>query len=291
MSRSERVEQILSHVLPSIAQHRELIHSTDQQQQPFILGLTGLQGCGKSTLAADIVASLNEQHQCRAIEISLDDFYLTHAERQDLRQGSVNALLRVRGQPGTHDCVLARNTLKQFSDREDKTDRDIVLPIFDKSLFNGDGDRLPETQWRVVSPQPSLQVLVFEGWCIGFRPLSEAEVEAKWKRAKEKRAAAHEPREIKTTPEQDFSTTTLASHRLEDLLRVNESLMEYCNDFMGPQHFDLLIHLDTDDLINVYRWRMEQEHMMMKKVGSGMSDSQVVAFGKSFVTGMSCALS
>jgi D-glycerate 3-kinase len=28
--------------------------------------------------------------------------------------------------------------------------------------------------------------------------------------------------------------------------------------FMGPQHFDYLVHLDTDDLVNVYEWRIQQ---------------------------------
>jgi D-glycerate 3-kinase len=278
MSRVERTNQILAHILPSIAKHQEL--QEGGQHLPFILGLTGLQGSGKSTLATDIVNALNEHHGYRAIEISLDDFYLTHAERQSLQKREGNALLKVRGQPGTHDIGLATTVLSQFSNPV-KNDK-IFLPVFDKSLFDGDGDRAPRSQWRFLDPEPPIQVVIFEGWCVGFLPLSEDEVEAKWKEAKSQGAALGQSDSHKDGPiEQKFSTTTLADHKLDDLLFVNARLGEYCESFMGPQHVDYLVHLDTLDLANVYRWRMEQEHMLRKVKGRGMTDSQVADFGKS----------
>jgi len=280
MSRVERTDQILTRILPSIAKHHE-----KGQHRPFILGLTGLQGSGKSTLATDIVNALNEVHSYRAVEISLDDFYLTHGERQNLRSGegrSENALLKVRGQPGTHDVDLAKKVLAQFSDSGKNEGNEIFLPVFDKSLFDGDGDRTPRSQWRFLNSEPLIQVVIFEGWCAGFRPLSEEEVETKWKEAKKQRAALEQSNQEKDGPiEQKFSTTTLADHELNDLLFVNSRLGDYCETFMGPQHFDYLVHLDTMDLANVYRWRMEQEHMLRKVKGRGMTDSQVVDFGKS----------
>jgi D-glycerate 3-kinase len=285
MSRAERTDKILSRVLPSIRKHQELLREQGQQR-PFILALTGLQGCGKSTLATDIVNELNEKYNCRSIEVSLDDFYLTHAERQKLRTTENgepgNALLKTRGQPGTHDCVLARTILDQFSARQEDAKKSegaaITLPIFDKSLFNGDGDRLPREQWRVLGSETPIEVLVFEGWCVGFQPLSKEAVNAKWMEAKNQCTAGGDIE--KPAAEQNFSTTTLANHKLDDLLFVNSCLEAYCEDFMGPQHFDFLIHLDTTDLVNVYRWRMEQEHMLKKVKGTGMTDDQVIAFGK-----------
>jgi D-glycerate 3-kinase len=47
---------------------------------------------------------------------------------------------------------------------------------------------------------------------------------------------------------------------------------------MGPRNFDFFIHIDTDDLSNVYTWRLQQEHKMVEVKGSGMSDGQVRAF-------------
>ena len=79
------------------------------------------------------------------------------------------------------------------------------------------------------------------------------------------------------------STETLALHRLEDLIQVNNSLRRYCEVFMGPQHFDMLVHLDTDDLVNVYRWRMQQEELLVKAKGTGMTREQVVEFIKGYM--------
>lgn len=47
---------------------------------------------------------------------------------------------------------------------------------------------------------------------------------------------------------------------------------------MGPQHFDFFIHIDTEDLKNVYSWRLEQESKLRVERGEGMSDEQVRAF-------------
>lgn len=280
MSRVERTHNILEHILPSIKAH--LSSQQDVKScRPFILGLTGLQGCGKSTLASDLVAALNNTHKFNAVEISLDDFYLPHAERQQLRKAHPNnKLLRVRGQPGTHDTKLARWFFDQFSDKEGKT---IEVPFFDKSLFSGDGDRVPKDQWRTLSRDPPIDIVVFEGWCVGFQPLSIQELEKKWVAAKESRGARREASGVSKGEEgieARFSTTTLADHGLEDLTFVNDQLGQYCAQFMGPKDFDFMVHLDTDDLVNVYTWRMEQERVLRKVKGTGMTDDQVVDFGE-----------
>src|SRR5687767_10663938 len=84
---------------------RRVAHS----HQALLVGVSGCQGSGKTTLASLLVLMLRELLGLRAINLSIDDFYLTHAERQTLSR-SVHPLLATRGVPGTHDVQLALDT-------------------------------------------------------------------------------------------------------------------------------------------------------------------------------------
>src|ERR1700754_1457487 len=112
---------------------------------PFLLGVSGLQGSGKSTLAAALIDAARERGWS-AVTLSLDDVYLTRAERESLG-GEVHPLLRTRGVPGTHDLALLASTL----DALDKAapERPVSIPRFDK----GQDERYASTLWPEV-PQP-----------------------------------------------------------------------------------------------------------------------------------------
>lgn len=223
---------------------------------------------------------LNHEHSINAIEVSLDDFYLPHTEQVALRKQHPSFdLLKNRGQPSTHDTALAKSFFYQFLD--EKPTEDLWVPSFDKSCFDGDGDRVPRSEWRTLSKDESVDVLIFEGWCVGFRPLPEDYVLKKWQKATITQDARSADLRSPSGVEAQFSTTTLAKHSKEELLFINSALADYVHSFMGPQHFDFMVHLDTQDLKNVYTWRMEQEHALRKAKGSGMSDQQVVNFGQS----------
>jgi D-glycerate 3-kinase len=152
---------------------------------------------------------------------------------------------------GTHDMVLARELFLAL-----KTGAETTIPQYDKSAFNGQGDRVPPSQWASVNGpgQPKAQVIIFEGWCVGFRALSSAEVEAK-----------------KSQP----GTITLYKHRLEDLLFVNEKLKAY--DVM-TDCFDAFIHIDAEETGFVYDWRQQQEAALRRDKGTGMSEEEVNKF-------------
>jgi len=62
----------------------------------------------------------------------------------------------------------------------------VKIPSYDKSAFSGAGDRRPEAEWETVNAddQPPVEVVVFEGWCVGFRALSLNDVERRWEDAK-----------------------------------------------------------------------------------------------------------
>lgn len=155
---------------------------------------------------------------------------------------------------GTHDMQLAQELFTALC-----TQQPTLIPSYDKSAFSGAGDRVPPSQWTSINQpsQPKIQVIIFEGWCVGFRSLSPAQVEAKYA------AAATDPK------------STLPKHKLEHLLFINSKLKEY--DIMTDT-FDAFIHIDAQETGYVYKWRLEQEEALRRDKGTGMSDEQVVKF-------------
>ena len=129
----------------------------------LIVGLCGAQGSGKSTLAMALAARLERAGFAAAV-LSLDDFYLTSAQRQELAR-RVNPLLATRGVPGTHDVALGMATLDALARGEA-----VPLPRFDK----GRDDRAPRSDWPLAPA--GTQVLLLEGWCVGARPQAVAEL-------------------------------------------------------------------------------------------------------------------
>ncbi|NZA28323.1 kinase [Luteimonas sp. SJ-92] len=118
-----------------------------------IYGISGLQGTGKSTLAAQLVRAAAARG-LRAATVSLDDFYLDRPARQALGR-RVHPLLATRGPPGTHDLPLALRTLDAL-----RAGVPTRLPGFDKL-----GDRrLALAQWPRIE---GIELAVFEGWFLG----------------------------------------------------------------------------------------------------------------------------
>lgn len=124
-----------------------------------VQAVSGLQGTGKSTLAAQLVAAARERG-VRALALSVDDFYLGRRER--LRLGrTVHPLCATRGPPGTHDVPLACEVLDALSARVP-----CRLPRFDKIADR----RLPPSRWPVAR---GVDLVVFEGWFLEVPPQPE----------------------------------------------------------------------------------------------------------------------
>lgn len=209
-----------------------------------------MQGAGKTTLVSALATTLQEKG-LETLVCSIDDLYLRHEEQVALAQEhSLNPLVQHRGEPGTHDMALAAQLFTAL-----KEGKETKIPQYDKSAYSGQGDRVPIEQWQTInSPsQPKIQVIIFEGWCVGFRALSPEQVKAK----------------------QQAPSTTLHTHRIEDLLFVNEKLKGY--DIM-TDCFDAFIHIDAEKTNFVYEWRLQQEAALRRKKGSGMSDEKVREF-------------
>ncbi len=134
---------------------------------PRRVGLAGGQGTGKSTLAG-LLEQACDAVDLRACVLSLDDFYLTQAERRALGQ-RVHPLLVTRGPPGTHDmarCLAAVEALAATGSPAGgaASGEPLAVPIFDKGLDDRVGLR---------SLQGPFDVVVLEGWCVGARAASE----------------------------------------------------------------------------------------------------------------------
>jgi D-glycerate 3-kinase len=128
------------------------------EDRTLVLGLNGAQGTGKSMLARLLVRLLQRLHGMRAAVVSLDDLYLTAAERMR-RAEAIHPLLVTRGVPGTHDVGLGLRTIRAL-----REGGPLSIPRFDKAR----DDRMPVSQWpRWEGP---CDVLIFEGWCVGARP-------------------------------------------------------------------------------------------------------------------------
>ncbi|MBA4228102.1 MAG: kinase [Hyphomonas sp.] len=122
-----------------------------------LLFLSGAQGSGKSTALRQAVSMLPEP----VAKASLDDFYLTQAERAELAR-RISPLLATRGPPGTHDLALLRETVARLRAATDTSET--VIPAFDKLA----DDRAAHETWPRFSGRPA--AIVIEGWMMGALP-------------------------------------------------------------------------------------------------------------------------
>ena len=213
----------------------------------LLVALNGSQGSGKSTLCAYLRSALEAEHACSCIELSLDDFYLTRAEREALA-ANVHPLLLTRGVPGTHDVELLEKTLDALVNPEAGT---VMVPRFSKA----NDDREPPEAWsRKAAP---VDVVLLEGWCVGARSQSPA--------------ALRDPiNELE---------------RLEDTEARWRSYADEClRKFYEPLYsrFDYWIMLAAPGFDQVLRWRTEQEDKLRQaRGGKGcglMDDAQLRRF-------------
>jgi len=197
------------------------------------------------------------------VVLSIDDLYLPRAQQQALAESNPdNPLVQHRGVPSTHDIAIGNALFEALSNRESN----LKIPSYDKSQFNGAGDRRPENEWDVVNVpgRPPVEVVIFEGWCVGFRALSSEELRTSWLGAKEQADA----------PQSQYNGR-LGRLQWEHVEFVNNKLRAY--DVL-TNRLNALIHIDASNLQFVYDWRLEQEAAMRAAKGTGMTDEQVRAF-------------
>ena len=211
--------------------------------RPFIQGILGGQGTGKTTLAKILVLVLDKLGY-KTISFSIDDIYKTYAERQLLQRQ--DSRLIWRGPPGTHDVSLGIEVLDKLREsKSENSDGLIAIPRFNKSLFNGAGDRVePE----IVS---KVDIILFEGWFVGVRPVEDKVFDM----------AKLLP--IITEADRKFARD------------MNKNLMQYLPLW---ERLDSLIILYPTDYRFSKKWRKEAEKQMIALGKSGMRDDEIERF-------------
>lgn len=132
----------------------------------LVVGICGAQGSGKTRLAAGLSQDL-QALGLRVCCLSLDDLYLRRRERLQLA-ATIHPLLATRGVPGTHDVAMGTALLAQLKCLP--VGAALALPRFDKAR---DDRALSADADTVTGP---LDVILFEGWCVGLPPQCEAEL-------------------------------------------------------------------------------------------------------------------
>ncbi|TCK05708.1 hypothetical protein [Marinobacterium mangrovicola] len=209
-----------------------LVERQRGQSKPLVVGINGAQGAGKSTLFNLIEVILEEGFGLRVIGFSIDDLYRTRAEREELGR-EVHPLMETRGVPGTHDVALGIELLESLLHAG--PDTLTKIPVFDKSI----DDRCPPTVWQEwLGP---VDVIVFEGWCVGAEPQTEAEL-----------AQAVNSLEADEDPDGVWRRYVNAQ-----LAGPYQQLFEY---------LDLVLMLKVPSMQAVYQWRAQQEEKLAERV-------------------------
>jgi D-glycerate 3-kinase len=195
---------------------------------PLFVALQGPQGSGKTHLTRSLVSILSlPPHSLRLAVLSVDDLYLTHDSLVNLASSNPeNRLWKGRGQPGTHDVKLGAEVLAGLHEINTQTGNSgsasqtqVVLPSFDKSKFAGEGDRASEG----IVVNPPIDVVIFEGWCVGFYPLTRDELDTKWESV---RAEAEGDRG-------SIIGRAMDGVKKEDIEAANEALRGYVKGWYG----------------------------------------------------------
>lgn len=210
-----------------------------------VYAITGVQGCGKSTLAAQ-VAALARQRGITVAVLSIDDFYLGRRERLQLGR-DVHPLLATRGPPGTHDVALACDVIDRLRDGVPTR-----VPRFDKIA----DQRLPPSRWHVMR---AVDLVVFEGWFLKApaQPVTEL----------------HAP--VNALERDEDSEGTWRAH-------CNESLRSDYPALWSRLDRMLVLQAPHFDVVPAWRWQQEQALQAANPGRRAMDRPQVERFVQLF---------
>ena len=227
--------------MAEIYQRRTQVEPVMQNALPWVVGLQGTQGSGKSTVCLFIKVLLEECFDLNVVILSIDDFYKTRQERMTLSK-TIHPLLVTRGVPGTHDIDLAMETLNKLSKLNNG--QSCSVPSFNK-IFD---DRSNKTEWPVIKNK--VNIILFEGWCMGI-PYQE------------KSALDNPINELEKFEDSNVQWRLFVNNQLKN---------EYRNLF---RKLDDLIVLQAPSFKCVYQWRLLQETKLARQTEMSKSGKQM----------------
>ena len=228
-----REDWIWGLALPLLSQAYIFKHKFSDRK---IIGISALPGTGKTTLGKWLEA-ISLKLNFKVCVISIDDFYLPYGEMKlAIKNNPWNVS---RGFPGSHSVLLMRETLLNWKD-----DGHLKVPVFDKSLRNGLGDR---SHWRTDHPD----LLILEGWFLGVKPL---------------------PNDF---DDYTLITPSLTSHESSYRLNIQKNLKEYLEIW---NLIDNIWQLKPLKFEYMNLWKSNQENEMFIKKGKALKDLQLSNF-------------
>tara|TARA_B100000886_G_scaffold49534_1_gene30544 strand:- start:611 stop:1555 length:945 start_codon:yes stop_codon:yes gene_type:complete len=201
-----------------------------------IIGISALPGTGKTTLGKWLeTISLNLNFKIAVI--SIDDFYLPSDE---MKLAIKNNPWKVsRGFPGSHSVKLMHEKLINW-----KINGDLNVPVFDKSLRNGLGDR---SHWRFDNPD----LVILEGWFLGIEPCSIG------------------------VKDQHIESAVLSPNESSYTTKIQKRLNEYLGVW---SLIDNIWHLKPLKFEYMNIWKTFQEKEMLLQKGKALQDEKLSNF-------------
>ena len=138
------------------------LNSFNKKNTPYLIGLTGGQGSGKTTLSLFIQQVLQDIFKRKAVGFSIDDIYKTKSERNKIAK-KIHPLCSVRGVPGTHDISLGIRTINNLFKAKPSTIT--YIPSFSKI----EDKHYPKKNWQKYKGRPDF--IFFDAWCGGAKPI------------------------------------------------------------------------------------------------------------------------
>ena len=219
--------------LPLLSQAYKFKNNFDDRK---IIGISALPGTGKTTLGKWLEA-VSLKLNFKIAVISIDDFYLPSEEMNlAVKHNPWNVS---RGFPGSHSVKLMHEKILNW-----KINGELKVPVFDKSLRNGLGDR---SHWRSDNPD----LLILEGWFLGIKPFPE------------------------DVNYQDNKLENLTFHESDYLLKIQKNLNDYLDTW---SLLDNIWHLKPLKFEYMNKWKSNQEKEMFLKKGKALQDEKLSNF-------------